>query len=111
MTKKSATIDLDLTMGKITNPKITLLSKGIKFTTKQMEAKAGDILPKHSASVESVLIVLEGRSVLALDGTNHNLQQGDSFIVPPEIEHQIRAIDDFKAIHVMPNEIEFIFFK
>ena len=98
-------------MEKVTKPRIKLLAKGGKFTAKQMEAKSGDLLPKHIASIESVLIVLEGACVLALAGTNHSLKQGDSFIVPPEIEHQIRAIEDFKAVHVMPNDIEFQFFE
>jgi quercetin dioxygenase-like cupin family protein len=98
-------------MEKVTNPKIKLLAAGKKFKTKQMEAKAGDLLPKHLANIESVLIVLEGECVLALDGTDHVLRQGDSFIVPPEIEHQIRAIEDFKAVHVMPKDIKFQFFK
>ncbi|MCK9450713.1 MAG: cupin domain-containing protein [Bacteroidales bacterium] len=98
-------------MEKITKPKIKLLATGKKFTVKQMEAKAGDLLPKHIASIESVLTVIEGECVLALDGTDHTLQQGDSFIVPPEIIHQIRAITDFKAVHAMPKNIAFEFFE
>jgi quercetin dioxygenase-like cupin family protein len=98
-------------MEKVTKPRIKLLAKGGKFTAKQMEAKAGELLPKHIANMESVLIVLEGACVLALAGTDHSLKQGDSFIVPPEIKHQIKAMDDFKAVHVMPNDIEFQFFE
>ena len=97
-------------MEKITKPKIKLLAKGKKFTAKQMEAKAGELLPKHLASIESVLTIMEGECILALAGTDHALKQGDSFIVPPEIEHQIRAVTDFKAIHVMPSDIAFKFF-
>jgi quercetin dioxygenase-like cupin family protein len=98
-------------MEKVTKPKVKLLAKGEEFTAKQMEASAGDLLPKHLASIESVLIVLEGEFVLTLAGTEHVLKQGDSFIVPPEIEHQIRATEDFKAVHVMTNDIEFKFFE
>jgi quercetin dioxygenase-like cupin family protein len=98
-------------MEKVTKPKVRLLATGKKFVAKQMEANAGDLLPKHLASIESVMIVLEGECVLALAGTEHVLKQGDSFIVPPEIEHQIRAIEDFKAIHVMTKDIEFKFFE
>lgn len=98
-------------MEKVTKPNVRLLAKGEKFNAKQMQAKAGELLPKHIANIESVLIVMEGECVLALDGTDHVLKQGDSFIVPPKIEHQIRAVDDFKAIHVMTNDIEFKFFK
>lgn len=98
-------------MEKVTNPTITLLAKGEKFQAKQMASKAGDVLPKHLATIESVFILLEGECMLNLNGTDHHLRKGDSFIVPPKIEHQIRAITDFKAAHVMTNDIEFQFFK
>ncbi len=94
-------------MKSVTNPTIKPLAKGDKFQAKQMRAKAGELLPKHSASIESVLIVLEGECVLNLDGTEHSLRQGDSFIVPSAIEHQIRVVSDFKAVHVMTNDIQF----
>lgn len=96
-------------MKKVTKPKVKSLARGKKFNAKQMEAKAGDLLPRHTASIESVLIVMEGECSIELDGTNHTLKQGDSFIVPPKVEHQITAIKDFKAIHVMTNDIEFDF--
>lgn len=98
-------------MEKVTKPTITLLAKGEKFQAKQMEAKAGDLLPRHLANIESVLIILEGECMLNLKGADHHLRKGDSFIVPPKIEHQIRAVTDFKAAHVMTNDIEFQFFK
>lgn len=98
-------------MEKVTKPTVKQLAKGKKFNAKQMSAKAGNLLPKHTASIESVLIVMEGECVLSIDGTDHMLKLGDSFIVPAEIKHQIRAITDFRAIHVMTNDIVFEFFK
>lgn len=98
-------------MEKVTNPTVKELAKGKKFHAKQMSAKAGDLLPKHTASIESVLIVMEGECVLSIDGTDHTLKLGDTFIVLAAIKHQIRAVTDFRAIHVMTNDIEFEFFK
>lgn len=98
-------------MKKVTNPRIKQLATGEMLEAKQMEAKAGDLLPKHIATIESALIVLEGECVLNLDGTDHVLKKGDSFIVPPDIVHQIQAIEDFKAVHVMTKDIQFKFFK
>lgn len=98
-------------MKRIKNPNIKLLAKGERFEAKQMQAKAGELLPKHNASMESVLIVMEGECVLNLDETEHNLNAGDSFIVPPAIIHQIKAVSDFKAVHVMTNDIKFKFFE
>ncbi len=98
-------------MEKITNPRVKLLAEGEKLTAKQMRAKAGELLPKHTANLESVLVVMEGVCVLTLENTDHSLKTGDSFIVPADIIHQIRAVEDFKAVHIMPKEIEFTFYK
>jgi len=98
-------------MEKITNPKVRLLAEGDKLTAKQMKAKSGDLLPKHTANLESVLVVLEGAFILTMDETDHTLREGDSFIIPADIKHQIRAIEDFRAVHIMPKEIEFTFYK
>lgn len=98
-------------MEKVINPTVKQLAQGKKFNVKQMSAKAGDLLPKHTASIESVLIVMEGECILSINDMDHRLKQGDSFIVPSAIKHQIRAITDFRAIHVMTNDIEFEFFK
>ncbi|HSH28221.1 MAG TPA: cupin domain-containing protein, partial [Wenzhouxiangella sp.] len=95
---------------KVTSPEVELLAAGKEFQVKQMKAEAGDLLPKHSATVESVLIVMEGECILTLEGVDHALKQGDSFIVPPRIKHQISVVQDFKAVHVMSNDIRFDFF-
>jgi|SRR5690554_7955786 len=98
-------------MNKVVKPNVKLLAKGDKFNAKQMGAKAGELLPKHIASIESVVVVMEGECILNIDGTEHALKQGDCFVVPPKIVHQIRAVEDFRAVHVMTNDIEFEFFK
>ena len=38
-------------MKKVTKPKVRPLVTGEKFNAKQMEAKAGDLLPRHTASI------------------------------------------------------------
>lgn len=38
------------------------------------------------------------------------LKQGDAMTIPPEIKHQIKVNEDFKAVHFMPAEIKFKFF-
>jgi|SRR5690554_259551 len=98
-------------MKKVTKPNVRLLSKGERFVAKQMQAKAGEILPEHIASIESVVVVTEGECILALEGSDHVLKIGDAFVVPPKIKHQIRAVEDFKAVHVMTNDIAFEFFE
>ncbi len=96
-------------MTEVTQPRIVQLANGERFNAKQMEAGAGDLLPKHIASIESVLVVLNGECVLSIAGTDHVLKPGDCFVVPPDVEHQIRVIEDLRAVHVMTNDIRFTF--
>lgn len=97
-------------MEKVTKPKIKLLASGTKLIAKQMQANAGELLPAHLASLESIVLVQEGECVLTINDKEYVLKQGDSIVVPPQIKHQIRVVKDFKAVHFMPNEIEFTFF-
>ncbi|HLR31960.1 MAG TPA: cupin domain-containing protein [Fodinibius sp.] len=98
-------------MEKVTKPKVKSLASGNNLTAKQMQAEAGDLLPKHLANMESILFVHEGECTLTINGEDKLLKQGDAFIVPPDAKHQIKAETDFKGIHFMPKEIEFQFFK
>ena len=97
-------------MEKVTQPIIKILASGHDLIAKQMQAKAGELLPEHLASIESILLIQEGECVLELNGEDHVLKQGDAFVVPPEIKHQIKVNTDFKAVHFMPKEIKFNFF-
>ena len=97
-------------MEKITKPKVKTLASGNKLIAKQMQANAGELLPAHLASLESILLIQEGECILKMNDKDHILKQGDAFVVPPEIRHQIKVIKDFKAVHFMPNEIKFEYF-
>lgn len=96
-------------MKTVTNPKVKVLSEGESFVTKEMAAGSGEFLPKHLASVESILIMREGACVLHLEDKDIILRQGDVFIIPADVVHQIEATQDFKAFHVMPKDIKFKF--
>lgn len=97
-------------MEKITPPNIKTLASGNQLTAKQMQANAGELLPEHIASMESILLVQEGECVLNMNDEDHVLKEGDAIVVPQEVKHQIKANKDFKAVHFMPNEIKFKFF-
>ena len=97
-------------MEKVTQPKIKSIASGNNLIAKQMQAQAGDLLPKHLADKESILFVHEGECVLTIKGEDKVLKQGEGFIVPAEIKHQIKAIKDFKGVHFMPIDIKFEFF-
>lgn len=46
-------------METVKNPKTKLLDEGEKLRVKQIETLSGQLLPKHKASEESALIVIE----------------------------------------------------
>lgn len=89
--------------------KVTPLNEGSLFTVKQMHGTEGTAFPGHTASIESVLVVVEGRCTIAFAESSHELGAGDTFVVPADKWHQITGDPDFKAVHVMPNEIRFDF--
>lgn len=98
-------------MEKITKPKVKILASGTRLVAKEMQGNEGDLLPEHLANVESILFIREGECVLKINGEDKILKQGDAFIIPPEVKHQIKAVTHFKAVHFMPKEIEFQFFE
>lgn len=97
-------------MKKTTKPTVTLLATGKDLVAKQMAAKAGDLLPKHSASVESMLYIIQGEGVLNIKGEELELKEDKTFVIPQHEKHQIKAITDFRALHFMPKNIKFEFF-
>lgn len=96
---------------KITPPKVRTLATGTNLIAKQMQGKAGDLMPKHLADVESIVFVHEGECLFHMNGEATHLKPGDSLVVPPQVKHQIEVVADFKGVHFMPKEIKFQFFK
>ena len=89
--------------------KTVSLENGDVLMTKRMEGTDGTPFPKHTASLESALVVLEGACMITFDDAVHELHPGDTFIVPANEVHQVVGKPDFKAIHIMPKDIRFDF--
>lgn len=85
------------------------LEKGDVLVTKRMEGNEGAAFPKHTASLESALVVIEGTCTITFGDVVHTLRAGDTFVVPADEVHQVAAVPDFKAIHIMPIAIRFTF--
>lgn len=98
-------------MKKVTPPGVRILATGKNLIAKEMQGKAGDLMPEHLASLESIVFVHEGECLFHINGEDIRLVSGDSLVVPPQTKHQIEVVSDFKGIHFMPKEIEFQFFQ
>ncbi len=97
-------------MSKVTRPTVTPVAMGEELVAKQMQADAGDLLPDHTASLESILFVHEGECNLHINGDDVILKQGMGYVIPPNTRHQINALTDFKGLHIMPKSIRFEYF-
>ena len=90
-------------------PTTRSLEEGELFDTKQMAADSGAAMPRHRASIESALIVTEGRCIVRFDDEDRRLSVGDSLILPADVWHAVVADPEFTAIHIMPKGIRFTF--
>lgn len=97
-------------MEKVTKPTVRSIASGKDLIVKQMQAKAGDLLPKHLSDMESILFIHEGECILNINDENIVLKQGEGYIIPQETKHQIKVITDFKGLHFMPKSIKFQYF-
>ena len=61
----------------------------------------GEGLAEHSSPHEAVVQLLDGNAEIAIGGTIHNLQSGQSIILPANIPHSIKANDRFKMMLTM----------
>ncbi len=98
-------------MEKVINPTVKVLTTGSTLIAKQMKGNAGDLLPAHLASLESILLIQEGECSIRMNEEDQVLKQGDAITIPLEVKHQISVIKDLKAVHFMPKDIKFTFFK
>ena len=90
-------------------PQVTPLEEGTVFETKQMEATEGVQWPRHKASEESVLVVIEGGLMVEYADSQPQLSAGDTIVIPADVWHEIVPSPAFKAIHIMPKGIRFTF--
>lgn len=85
------------------------LLDGAVLMTKRMEGTDGAEFPRHTASLESALVILEGSCTVVFPDATHELRPGDTFIVPAGVVHQVVGTPDFKAVHILPKGIRFDF--
>jgi quercetin dioxygenase-like cupin family protein len=59
------------------------------------------IMPLHRSTKEAVVIVQQGRAIIEMEQQVHELQAGNSFIIPAGIFHSLTIKADFSAVAVM----------
>ncbi|GAB1450251.1 hypothetical protein MASR2M47_03070 [Draconibacterium sp.] len=91
-------------------PKLETLKTGDSFKVYMVTGKKGMEMPLHYSTYEAVVIVQEGTGLLSIDGQEHLLETGSSFIIPAGRNHSLVLKSDFKSLVVMAldSKIEFV---
>lgn len=61
----------------------------------------GQGLSEHTAPYDALVQVLEGKAEISLAGTPQIVEKGEWLIMPANVPHGLRAIEDFKMALVM----------
>ena len=58
-------------------------------------------LSEHSAPFDAMVNVIDGNAEIIIDKKPHQLQKGESIIMPANIPHALNAVEKFKMLLVM----------
>ena len=56
--------------------------------------RAGEALPPHNVRGELTLLCIEGAAEVTLDGTRCQLRANQLVLLPAQVQHAVRALDD-----------------
>ena len=62
---------------------------------------AGQGLSEHFAPFDALLSVFEGEMELTVEGSVHNIRQGESYVIPSGARHSVKANQPFKMTITM----------
>lgn len=62
---------------------------------------AGEGLSEHSTPHEAIVQILDGKAEITIGGNPHNLQTGQSIILPADVPHSLKANVRFKMMLTM----------
>lgn len=66
----------------------------------EFKLRKGRILPSHRHPQEQTGYLVSGHIILAIDGERHDMQPGDSWSIPGNMEHFAEIVEDSVAIEV-----------
>ena len=58
-------------------------------------------LSEHSAPFDALVNVVDGKADIIIDGKSNILQAGDAIIMPANVPHALKAIEQFKMVLTM----------
>jgi quercetin dioxygenase-like cupin family protein len=68
----------------------------------------GQGLSEHTAPFDAMVVILDGKSEIKIDGEEFLLGKGDSIIMPAGKPHALKAIEKFKMMLIMIKEADLL---
>jgi len=61
----------------------------------------GEGLSEHSAPFDALVQILDGNALVTIGGVSNDMHTGEAIIMPANIPHAVKAVEDFKMMLVM----------
>lgn len=61
----------------------------------------GEGLSEHTAPFDAVVFIVDGRADISIAGISNILDAGESIIMPANVPHALKAIENFKMVLTM----------
>jgi quercetin dioxygenase-like cupin family protein len=61
----------------------------------------GQGLSEHTAPFDALVQIADGKAIIVIDRMDYPLSKGESIIMPANITHAVRAVENFKMILTM----------
>lgn len=88
---------------------VKLLLEGIEYKTltfgdrtslSEFSLKKGSLIPKHNHPHEQTGYVISGRLIFTIDDERFEADPGDSWNIPPNVDHAVEILEDTVLIEV-----------
>ena len=73
---------------------------GDDITVAHVRVKANSPLPEHAHPHEQVMNLIEGEFLFTVDGVEHQMKAGESYLIPSNVPHSAKSITDCYIIDV-----------
>ena len=61
----------------------------------------GEGLSEHTAPFDALVQVLDGKALVAVGGTDHEVGAGEAILMPADVPHALKAVSRFKMLLTM----------
>mgnify|MGYP003336017473 CR=1 FL=1 len=76
------------------------LASGDRLTMVRIDIQVGHVVPKHVHPHEQAGTVIAGRIRIEIDGQQSICDEGDVYLIPGDLEHEVTALEPTTLIEV-----------